>query len=70
MAAGADHDPSSSLATTNPAPPAPPSGAMPLRIEVKIARPFAFAMTDEGILRMIFFFDFFSCVMTPLTGAA
>lgn len=31
---GADHDPSGNLATIKPLPPAPPSGAIPDRIEV------------------------------------
>lgn len=68
--------PSGSLATTTPAPPAPPNGAIPDLIEVKMARPFALAMTAGGILRITFFFrdpeaslSSFSSVMMPSTSS-
>lgn len=68
--------PSGSLATTTPAPPAPPNGAIPLRIEVKMARPLASLMTAGGIFRStlrLFFLSLdpsatFSSVTTPSTG--
>lgn len=46
-----DLQPSGNLATTTPVPPAPPNGAIPLRILVNIAKPFASANTSGGILR-------------------
>ena len=54
--------PSGSLAMTIPAPPAPPNGAIPVRIDVKIANPLACWITLGGILRstlrflLVFFF--------------
>ena len=54
----ADLLPSGSFAMTIPTPPAPPSGMIPILMEVKIANPLAWAMTLGGIFR-ITFFDFF-----------
>ena len=58
-----DSQPSSSREMTTPAPPAPPSGAMPERNAVNMTSPLASCMTLAGILRITltlrsFFFDF------------
>lgn len=51
--------PSGSLAMTTPAPPAPPNGANPVRIAVKMTSPFAFAIALGGIFRNTFLEFFF-----------
>lgn len=61
MATGALHEPSSSFATTTPAPPAPPKGIIPLRIEVKMASPHESRMMRDGI-----FLNVLRCFLIPL----
>ena len=54
---------------TIPDPPAPPNGAMPLLIAVKIATPLACLITSGGILRstLAFFFALPSVTVSSLT---
>lgn len=70
MEAGGDHEPSGRRPTTIPAPPAPPSGAIPLRMEVKIAKPSADASTEGGTLRSTLRLVDLSVCTTPLTAVS
>lgn len=71
VAEGADHEPSSRRATITPAPPAPPKGAIPLRMLVKMTMPLACRMMAAGIFLMTFFCFFlpsavFSSTVAPI----